>query len=114
AGRCVQQSVAQAAENALRRARTAIVVSVETQHVREAPPLPFDLGTLQIVCARRFGLDVQETLNIAQSLYETHKATTYPRTDCGYLPESMFTEVPSVLAALVTADPTLRPLIDKL
>ena len=55
------------------------VVSVETERVREAAPLPFDLGTLQEVCSRQLGLDVQETLDIAQALYETHKATTYPR-----------------------------------
>ncbi|MFX6759714.1 DNA topoisomerase, partial [Acinetobacter baumannii] len=83
----LQQHVAQTAASALRTTRTATVLSVDIQHVREAPPLPFDLGTLQIVCSRRLGLDVQETLNVAQSLYENHKATTYPRSDCGYLPE---------------------------
>src|SRR5690606_22083692 len=90
------------------------VVSVETERVREAPPLPFDLGTLQEVCSRRLGLDVQETLNIAQALYETHKATTYPRSDSGYLPESMLAEVPTVLNALLATDPGLRPLFDRL
>jgi DNA topoisomerase-3 len=77
AGRCLQQTVAQAAADHLRSAGEARVVSVETERVREAPPLPFDLGTLQEVCSRQLGLDVQETLDIAQSLYETHKATTY-------------------------------------
>lgn len=114
AGRCLRQSVAQVAVDALRSAHSAKVLSVETEHVREAPPLPFDLGTLQIVCSRRLGLDVQETLNIAQSLYEVHKATTYPRSDCGYLPESMLAEIPTVLDALLAADPGLRPLLDKL
>ncbi|MFA1047346.1 DNA topoisomerase, partial [Pseudomonas ficuserectae] len=42
-----------------------------------------------------------------QALYETHKATTYPRTDCGYLPESMLDEVPMVLDALKRTDPTI-------
>ncbi|MEP7247671.1 MAG: DNA topoisomerase, partial [Gammaproteobacteria bacterium] len=105
---------AETAADRLRNARVARVLSVETEHVREAPPLPFDLGTLQVVCSRRLGLDVQETLNIAQALYETHKATTYPRSDCGYLPESMFAEVPTVLNALIVADSTLRTLIGKL
>ena len=82
--------------------------------MREAAPLPFDLGTLQEVCSRQLGLDVQETLDIAQALYETHKATTYPRSDSGYLPESMLAEVPAVLGALLATDPGLRPLIDKL
>lgn len=114
AGRCLQQAIAQQATGQIRATREAEVISVETERVREAAPLPFDLGTLQEVCSRRFGLDVQETLDIAQSLYETHKATTYPRSDSGYLPQSMLAEVPTVLDALLTTDPSLRPLIDTL
>lgn len=111
AGRCLQQHIAQSALARLKNARDVEVISVDTERVREAPPLPFDLGTLQETCSRQFGLDVQETLDIAQALYETHKATTYPRTDCGYLPESMLTDVPTVLAALIASDPSLRPLV---
>ena len=114
AGRCVQQPVAQQATDRIRATGTAQVVSVETERMREGPPLPFDLGTLQEVCSRQLGLDVQETLDIAQSLYETHKATTYPRSDSGYLPESMFAEVPAVLDAVLTTDPDLRPLMGQL
>ncbi|AKQ53919.1 DNA topoisomerase III [Bordetella hinzii] len=114
AGRCLQQPVAQQAAERLRAAGTAQVLSVETERVREGPPLPFDLGTLQEVCSKQLGLDVQETLDIAQALYETHKATTYPRSDSGYLPESMLAEVPAVLDSLVKTDPSLRPLIDRL
>ncbi|RSH68259.1 DNA topoisomerase III [Stutzerimonas stutzeri] len=114
AGRCLQQAIAQQAADRLRMAGSAQVVSIETERVREAPPLPFDLATLQELCSRRLGLDVQETLDIAQSLYETHKATTYPRSDSGYLPESMFAEVPAVLAAVLATDPSLRPLFEQL
>ncbi|MDR1935844.1 MAG: DNA topoisomerase III [Candidatus Accumulibacter sp.] len=114
AGRCLRQHVAQRALERLRAGREARVVSAETERVREAPPLPFDLSGLQETGSRKFGLDVQETLDIAQALYETHKATTYPRSDSGYLPESLLSEVPAVLASLVQTDPGLRPLIDKL
>jgi DNA topoisomerase III len=114
AGRCLQQPLAQQAAERLRVADAAQVLSVETERVREGPPLPFDLGTLQEVCSKQLGLDVQETLDIAQALYETHKATTYPRSDSGYLPESMLAEVPAVLDSLVKTDPSLRPLIDRL
>jgi DNA topoisomerase-3 len=114
AGRCLQQAVAQQAADEMRRAGTAQIMDVATERVREGPPLPFDLGTLQEVCSRQFGLDVQETLDIAQALYETHKATTYPRSDSGYLPESMFAEVPTVLDSLLKTDPTLGPLIAQL
>ena len=114
AGRCLQQPVAQQAAERLRAAGTAQVLSVETERVREGPPLPFDLGTLQEVCSKQLGLDVQETLDIAQALYETHKATTYPRSDSGYLPESMFAEVPTVLDSLFKTDPSLRPIMGQL
>lgn len=114
AGRCLQQPVAQQADERMRAAVSAQVVSVETERMREGPPLPFDLGTLQEVCSKQLGLDVQETLDIAQSLYETHKATTYPRSDSGYLPENMLAEVPTVLDSLVKTDPSLRPLVAKL
>lgn len=114
AGRCLQQPVAQQAVDRMRAAGSAQIVSVETERVREAPPLPFDLGTLQEVCSRQLALDVQQTLDIAQSLYETHKATTYPRSDSGYLPESMFAEVPAVLAAMLATDPSLLPLLEQL
>lgn len=114
AGRCIQEAVAQAASQQLRNARDVQVVSVDTERVRELPPLPFDLSTLQETCSRQLGIDVQETLNIAQSLYETHKATTYPRSDCGYLPESMLAEVPAAIDAVLATDPSLRPLIESL
>ena len=114
AGRCLRQPVAQQAAQQIRAAGSAQVVSVETERVREGPPLLFDLGTLQEVCSKQLGLDVQETLEIAQALYETHKATTYPRSDSGYLPESMFAEVPTVLDSLLKTDPTLAPIMSQL
>lgn len=114
AGRCLQQPVAQQAVERMRAAGMAQVLSVETERVREGAPLPFDLGTLQEVCSRQLGLDVQDTLDIAQALYETHKATTYPRSDSGYLPENMLAEVPTVLDSLLKTDPSLHSLIDRL
>lgn len=109
AGRCLQQALASQTLQAISSSKTATVVSLQTEHLREAPPLPFDLSTLQEVCSRKLGLGAQETLNIAQALYETHKATSYPRSDCRYLPESMFNEVSAVFDALLRMDPALRP-----
>ena len=109
AGRCLQQALASQALQAISSSKTATVVSLQTEHLREAPPLPFDLSTLQEVCSRKLGIGAQETLNIAQALYETHKATSYPRSDCRYLPESMFNEVAAAFDALLRMDPALRP-----
>lgn len=57
----------------------------------------YDLTTLQREANSRFGFSAKTTLQIAQSLYERHKATTYPRTDSRCLPEDY---VPTVKATL--------------
>lgn len=113
-GRCTRQDVARDAADHCRRAPGAVVSSVETQRVREPPPLPFDLSTLQELCSRKLGLDVVDTLNIAQALYETHKACTYPRTDCRHLPENMLADTDRVLDALLRSDRALHPLLNRL
>jgi len=114
AGRCIMTTVAHDAAHKISTVKSATVKSVGTQRKQEAPPLVFDLSTLQDVCSKKLGLSVQETLDIAQALYETHKATSYPRTDCGYLPESMVDEIPTVLAALVKTDPAIAPVMKQL
>ena len=110
-GRCLKQELAQQAADAMRRAGSARLVKLATERMREAAPLPFDLGTLQEVCSKKLGLGAQETLDIAQALYETHKVITYPRSDCGYLPLIQHAEAPAVLAALGRADPSLTELL---
>ena len=109
-GRCLDQALAQRAAEAMRAAGEAQVQRLKTERVREAAPLPFDLGTLQEICSKKLGLGAQETLDIAQSLYETHKLITYPRSDCGYLPVSQHGEAPSILAALAQVDSSLGEL----
>ncbi|KJZ54624.1 DNA topoisomerase III [Pseudomonas marginalis] len=109
AGRCLQQALAIQAAQEISSGKTATVLSLQTERFREPPPLPFDLSTLQEVCSRKLGLGAQETLNIAQALYETYKATTYPRSDCRYLPENMLNEAPAVLDAMLKTDPALKP-----
>ncbi|NER64749.1 DNA topoisomerase III [Pseudomonas sp. MAFF212427] len=109
-GRCLNQAIAQQAAAAITAAGSAHLRSLATERVREAPPLPFDLGTLQELCSKKYALGAQETLDIAQALYETHKVITYPRSDCGYLPLSQHAEALAILAALGRSDPSLAPL----
>jgi len=113
-GRCLDRELAQQAAGAMRAAASARLTKLKTERLREAPPLPFDLGTLQEVCSKKLGLGAQETLDIAQALYETHKLITYPRSDCGYLPLSQHGEAPAIVAALAQADPALAPLLEHL
>ena len=87
------------------RGQQARVLSFERRDKKEYPPLPFDLTSLQQHCSKRWGYSAQKTLSLAQSLYEKHKATTYPRTDSRYLPDEQFQEVPDIFRALAAQDP---------
>ncbi len=65
---------------------------------RQAPPLLYDLTSLQREASNRFGFSARRTLQIAQALYERHKACTYPRTDSRYLPEDYLATARRVLS----------------
>ena len=75
----------------------------------EAPPLPYSLADLQMDAARRLGMSAQAALDACQSLYERHRLTTYPRSDCSYLPEGHFAQAEEVLSAVVKHAPILAP-----
>lgn len=59
--------------------------------------MPFSLDKLQILASRKYGYKSDEVLKAAQSLYETHKLTTYPRSDCQYLPAAQLADSAAVL-----------------
>ncbi|HAF1420807.1 TPA: DNA topoisomerase III, partial [Salmonella enterica] len=107
-GRCIQAGIAAQVVELCRQTASATVIDCQTKRQKKSAPLAFSLGSLQQACAEKFGMPAQQVLDIAQSLYETHKLTTYPRTDCGYLPVSMRDEVRAVLAALMQTDPSLK------
>ena len=62
-------------------------VTEESKPSTQASPLLFDLTSLQREANGKFGFSAKTTLALAQSLYERHKALTYPRTDSRFLPE---------------------------
>ena len=62
-------------------------VTEESKPTSQASPLLFDLTSLQREANGKFGFSAKTTLSLAQSLYERHKALTYPRTDSRALPE---------------------------
>ena len=62
-------------------------VSEESRPTTQAAGMLFDLTSLQREANGKFGFSAKTTLSIAQSLYERHKALTYPRTDSRALPE---------------------------
>ncbi len=67
------------------RAGQAAIESVESKTERMAPLPLYDLTELQRHANRLFGFSAQQTLNVAQALYERHKLISYPRTDSRHL-----------------------------
>lgn len=76
------------------------IVSRETRRQRSSPPRLFDLTSLQRVANRLYGFPAQRTLDLAQDLYERHKAITYPRTDSDSLSTDMFSTITDVIRSL--------------
>ena len=93
------QKLADDTLKSVQRTGTATVTSVTTKSVTEQPPLLFDLTGLQKEANKKLNLSAEETLNIAQSLYEK-KFITYPRTGSKYIPEDMWDEIPNLVRAL--------------
>ena len=78
----------------------AEVESVDAETRRLPPPLLYDLTELQRHANRVHGLSAKETLAAAQSLYETRKLLTYPRTDSRHLSRDVAATLPAVVAAV--------------
>lgn len=68
------------------------VVKVEAKETKEQPPLLFDLTSLQQDANKKYGYSADQTLNIAQTLYE-RKVITYPRTGSRYIGEDVFENI---------------------
>ncbi|OQO70724.1 DNA topoisomerase III [Enterococcus villorum] len=65
------------------------VTSIQEKTKTETAPLPYDLTEIQREANQRYGYSAKKTLGLVQSLYETHKIVTYPRTDSKYLTQDM-------------------------
>ena len=97
----------------LSRERTATVLSCETKRKKAFQPKVYSLADIQVEANRLYGFTADDTLKICQSLYETHKVTSYPRTDCSYLPESQHKEAPAVLSAIAKTFPASAKAIER-
>ena len=77
--------------------KTGIIADSKKEEKKTLPPKLFSLSTLQKFINNKYGYSAQEVLDIVQKLYETFKFTTYPRTDCEYLPVSQLPEAGIIL-----------------
>ena len=82
------------------KAEQGRITAYQKAQKKEAQRLPFSLSTLQVLAGKRFGYDPQLVLDTAQKLYE-QKLTTYPRSDCEYLPQSQYGDSKVILHNLL-------------
>ena len=85
--------------------RRAVVDTLEQGVQKKRAPLLFNLAELQAECAKRFKISPDETLAVAQELYEK-KLTTYPRTDARVLSSAVAKEIGRNLHKLKGYEPT--------
>jgi DNA topoisomerase III len=78
----------------------AVIESLSSETQRMQPPLLYDLTELQRHANRLFGFSAQETLDLAQALYERHKLISYPRTDSRHLSADIAATAPGIVAAV--------------
>ena len=102
-GRLAEPTVAKTLLQALETAEgNSAITLCETAEKKEPQRLPLSLSSLQVMAGRKFGYDPQTVLDTAQKLYEK-KLTTYPRSDCEFLPESQHTDAAVILGNLQAA-----------
>ena len=90
----------------------AKIESVEQKKGTSPQRLPYSLSALQIDAGKIFGYSPQEVLDTQQALYEK-KLTSYPRSDCDYLPENQLGDAAAILKNLAAADSSLEQFIEK-
>jgi DNA topoisomerase-3 len=98
--RIVRRELAQEVVDAAQGFEGALAVRVEDK--RQGPPKLHDLPSLQKLCGSRFGWSASKTLEVAQELYDGQgkKIITYPRAEVRYLPASLISDVPRIVAGL--------------
>lgn len=91
--------------------KPAQVNGVNIASKSQAPPLPYNLSSLQIDAAKRFGMSAKQVLDTCQNLYERYKLITYPRSDSRYLPREHHAEGPAVIQTIAHNSLALAPFI---
>jgi DNA topoisomerase-3 len=111
-GRLVDGAVANAVVAAVTE-KSGSIASYVTEPRKQPPPLCFALSDITVLASQKFGYSAEQVLEACQALYETHKLASYPRTDCGHLPEVQYADASAVLAAVRHVNPELTALIDR-
>ena len=99
-GRLLDKKLLSSVQSAI-NGKTGTIAKYEVKDCETTQPSLFKLSDLQAIANAKLGLSADDTLKIAQSLYEK-QLTTYPRTGCAYLPESLHADASNILKSLST------------
>ncbi|MCL2508431.1 MAG: DNA topoisomerase III [Oscillospiraceae bacterium] len=80
--------------------KKAALTEVKKEYKNQPPPAAYDLTELQRDANKKYAYSAKQTLSLMQSLYETHKLLTYPRTDSRYITDDVAPTLPDRLKAV--------------
>ena len=98
-GRLINKDVAESLVQGLSASPSGIIKSVTKSKKKDPQRLPLSLSSLQVLAGKAYSYDPQTVLDTAQKLYEK-KLTTYPRSDCEYLPPNQYGDRIAILSNL--------------
>lgn len=113
--RIMDKAAAQAKLDTLKPHKSAMVAATENEEKKVRPPALFNLLNLQKEANRLFGMTAEQTLKVAQALYEKHKIITYPRTESQHISTDMVDGLADIITALPASyDPHKQLALDRL
>lgn len=98
-GRLINKDIADSLVQQLASSPEGVVKSVTKSKKKDLQRLPLSLSSLQVLAGKAYSYDPQIVLDTAQKLYEK-KLTTYPRSDCEYLPPNQYGDRMAILSNL--------------
>ena len=97
--RCFNKEEATTLYEKIKAASHITIETIVRKEAKQEPPLLYDLTTLQKEANSRHRYSAEQTLTLAQKLYE-RGYITYPRTGSRYISEDVFEEIPALIAFL--------------
>lgn len=84
----------------------AVLIELKRTQKLQTPPAAYDLTELQRDANKKYAYSAKQTLSLMQSLYETHKLLTYPRTDSRYISDDVVSTLPERLRGVMVGNYT--------
>jgi DNA topoisomerase-3 len=112
-GRLIDPAVAESILKLVNQ-RNGSVTECTLEEKAKMAPLPLSMNELQMEGFSRHDYTAQQVMTAAQTLYDTYKVITYPRTDVRYLSEAHHEEAAQVIAAVLKLRPDFISLSEHL